>query len=223
MTPPRCWPDGDLQGPGRGLLDGRPDRTAALEASPGRGERRRPVCDRGALRDPSPAGCAGLRPGPRCIRGHVLRAHHGAGMGDGVRGEELGLPPVCIRVGDRGMGRADPSSLVQAGLALGRFDSRGWIGSMDIPAAVVVTRATARYPPSGSGNWSRPSTAPRDSRSRPTIVAASTRWTCSCRRYSPRAGGAEGATTSPGRLPATPSSSEGLSRRFPHRARVGNS
>ncbi len=35
--------------------------------------------------------------------------------------------------------RHDPSALVQAGLALSRFDSSGWIGRIDVPTAVVVT------------------------------------------------------------------------------------
>ncbi len=35
--------------------------------------------------------------------------------------------------------RNDPSALIQAGLAIGRFDSTGWIGTVDVPTAVVVT------------------------------------------------------------------------------------
>jgi 3-oxoadipate enol-lactonase len=35
--------------------------------------------------------------------------------------------------------RNDPAAIIQAGLALGRFDSRGWIGEVDVPTAVVVT------------------------------------------------------------------------------------
>ncbi len=35
--------------------------------------------------------------------------------------------------------RADLSALIQGGLALGRFDSRDWIGQIDVPTAVVVT------------------------------------------------------------------------------------
>jgi pimeloyl-ACP methyl ester carboxylesterase len=35
--------------------------------------------------------------------------------------------------------RHEPASLIQAGLALSRFDSRGWIGEIDVPTAVVVT------------------------------------------------------------------------------------
>lgn len=35
--------------------------------------------------------------------------------------------------------RNDPAGMIQAGLALGRFDSRGWIGDIDVPAAVIVT------------------------------------------------------------------------------------
>ncbi|MHB1534913.1 MAG: alpha/beta fold hydrolase [Acidimicrobiales bacterium] len=35
--------------------------------------------------------------------------------------------------------RSDPAALLQAGLALGRFDSSAWIGSIDVPTSVVVT------------------------------------------------------------------------------------
>lgn len=35
--------------------------------------------------------------------------------------------------------RNDPSALIQAGIALSRFDSTGWIGSIDVPTGVVVT------------------------------------------------------------------------------------
>ena len=35
--------------------------------------------------------------------------------------------------------RHDPSALMQAGLALSRFDSTGWIDQIDVPTAVVVT------------------------------------------------------------------------------------
>jgi 3-oxoadipate enol-lactonase len=35
--------------------------------------------------------------------------------------------------------RHDPAALVQAGLALGKFDATPWIGNVDVPTAVVVT------------------------------------------------------------------------------------
>jgi 3-oxoadipate enol-lactonase len=35
--------------------------------------------------------------------------------------------------------RNDPAALIQAGLAIGRFDSTGWIGGIDVPVSVVVT------------------------------------------------------------------------------------
>jgi pimeloyl-ACP methyl ester carboxylesterase len=41
----------------------------------------------------------------------------------------------------------DPRSLVQAGAALGRFDSSGWIGLIDVPASVVVTTRDQLVPP----------------------------------------------------------------------------
>jgi 3-oxoadipate enol-lactonase len=37
------------------------------------------------------------------------------------------------------MERNDPAALLQAGAALGRFDSRGWLGGINVPTAVVVT------------------------------------------------------------------------------------
>jgi 3-oxoadipate enol-lactonase len=33
----------------------------------------------------------------------------------------------------------DPAALAQAGFALGRFDSTGWIGAVDVPTSVVIT------------------------------------------------------------------------------------
>src|SRR5581483_1583424 len=38
------------------------------------------------------------------------------------------------------LSRHDPAELLQAGYAIGGFDSRSWIGEVDVPAAVVVTR-----------------------------------------------------------------------------------
>ena len=35
--------------------------------------------------------------------------------------------------------RTDPAAMIQAGLAIGRFDSRPWIGGIDVPVSVVVT------------------------------------------------------------------------------------
>jgi pimeloyl-ACP methyl ester carboxylesterase len=37
------------------------------------------------------------------------------------------------------IGRNDHASVLQAGWALGRFNSSPWIGNLDVPAAVVVT------------------------------------------------------------------------------------
>ena len=35
--------------------------------------------------------------------------------------------------------RNDPAAMIQAGVAIGRFDSTPWVGALDAPAAVVVT------------------------------------------------------------------------------------
>jgi pimeloyl-ACP methyl ester carboxylesterase len=43
--------------------------------------------------------------------------------------------------------RADLSALIQGGLALGRFDSRPWIGEIDVPTSVVVTTLDATVSP----------------------------------------------------------------------------
>jgi 3-oxoadipate enol-lactonase len=42
----------------------------------------------------------------------------------------------------------DPSALIQAGLALGRFDSSPWIGEIDVPTSVVVTARDQMVAPS---------------------------------------------------------------------------
>jgi len=43
--------------------------------------------------------------------------------------------------------RADLAALIQGGLALGRFDSRAWIGQIDVPTSVVVTTLDATVSP----------------------------------------------------------------------------
>lgn len=41
----------------------------------------------------------------------------------------------------------DPSALIQAGLALSRFDSTGWVDGIDVPTAVVVTERDTTVSP----------------------------------------------------------------------------
>ena len=43
--------------------------------------------------------------------------------------------------------RNDPSGVLQAGAAIGRFDSRQWIGTVDVPNASVVTTQDQVVPP----------------------------------------------------------------------------
>jgi 3-oxoadipate enol-lactonase len=43
--------------------------------------------------------------------------------------------------------RADPSALIQAGAALGRFDSTPWLGQVDVPTAIVLTQRDMTVPP----------------------------------------------------------------------------
>ncbi len=51
--------------------------------------------------------------------------------------------------------RNDPSALIQAGLALGRFDSTGWIGTIDVPTALVVTTLDTTVSPRRQWNLAR--------------------------------------------------------------------
>ena len=46
------------------------------------------------------------------------------------------------------LGRGTPAALAEAGRELGRFDSRGWLGELRVPAAVVVTALDRSVPPS---------------------------------------------------------------------------
>lgn len=45
-------------------------------------------------------------------------------------------------------GRHEPAALIQAGIALARFDSTPWLHQIDVPAAVVVTERDSTVPPS---------------------------------------------------------------------------
>ena len=46
------------------------------------------------------------------------------------------------------LARNDPVALLRAGAALGRFDPRPWLGTIDVPTSVVVTEADRVVPPS---------------------------------------------------------------------------
>ncbi|MEY2396959.1 MAG: hypothetical protein QOJ00_133 [Actinomycetota bacterium] len=80
----------------------------------------------------APMGAAmglGLRFTPRLVRQQMLRGLIGfnprARQGPEWVAEELG--------------HHDPAAIVEAALAIGRFDSSEWIGEIDVPAASVVT------------------------------------------------------------------------------------
>jgi 3-oxoadipate enol-lactonase len=45
------------------------------------------------------------------------------------------------------LSRNDPAALLRAGAALGSFDARGWLRSIDVPTAVVVTELDEIVPP----------------------------------------------------------------------------
>lgn len=51
------------------------------------------------------------------------------------RGSNPGTAPWALEEWER----LDPASMIQAGLALGRFDSRDWLGSIDVPTSVIIT------------------------------------------------------------------------------------
>lgn len=60
------------------------------------------------------------------------------------RAAETGAAPWAIEEWERN----DPAALLQAGLALSRFDSTGWIGGIDVRTSVVVTTLDVTVPPS---------------------------------------------------------------------------
>jgi 3-oxoadipate enol-lactonase len=63
------------------------------------------------------------------------------------RARELWARAVALRTGGRGYNpwvveellTGDPRHMLEAGSAIGRFDSRSWIGGIDVPTSVVVT------------------------------------------------------------------------------------
>jgi 3-oxoadipate enol-lactonase len=61
------------------------------------------------------------------------------------------IPPWAIAEWERN----DPGALIQAGLALGRFDSTGWIGTIDVPTALVVTTRDTTVSPRRQWNLAR--------------------------------------------------------------------
>jgi pimeloyl-ACP methyl ester carboxylesterase len=50
-----------------------------------------------------------------------------------------GRPESLARWAAAEMGRHDWRLLLEAGVAIGRYDARSWIGEVDVPTAVVVT------------------------------------------------------------------------------------
>jgi 3-oxoadipate enol-lactonase len=51
--------------------------------------------------------------------------------------------------------RGDPATILQAGTAIGRFDSRSWITGVDVPTAVVVTDLDRVVAPSSQMNLAK--------------------------------------------------------------------
>jgi 3-oxoadipate enol-lactonase len=87
------------------------------------------------------------RPAERAFFSGVVGLSVAATMSpDGLRRRALGLVLRTrfngTELSDWATGeceRNDPVALLQAGAALGRFDSREWLGGIDVPTAVVVT------------------------------------------------------------------------------------
>jgi pimeloyl-ACP methyl ester carboxylesterase len=50
------------------------------------------------------------------------------------------------------LARNDPVALLRAGAALGSFDGRGWLSTIDVPTAVVITE-TDRIVPTANQRW----------------------------------------------------------------------
>ena len=74
---------------------------------------------------------------PRTAREALARRVMGAGGGDATIGAWM----------QREMQRSDWTAVLEAGQALGRFDSRPWIGEVDVPTAVVATMADGMVAP----------------------------------------------------------------------------
>jgi 3-oxoadipate enol-lactonase len=101
--------------------------TAARFSS--RAELRSPFGARGALGVIGAGVAMALSSVPFTLRRHGFRRL--------VRSQtaDRGLAPWAIAEWERN----DPAALVQAGVALGRFDSTSWINGVDVPTSVVVT------------------------------------------------------------------------------------
>ncbi len=76
---------------------------------------------------------AGLPFGPRALAPAIVPVLPG-------RWQRLGWALAELR-------RHEPSALVAAAAALGRFSSRSWIGDIDVPAAVIVHTEDGLVPP----------------------------------------------------------------------------
>jgi pimeloyl-ACP methyl ester carboxylesterase len=81
---------------------------------------------------------------PVLLPGRLIR---GAGSMIGAIPVPQRGPVQDVRWAIQEMAGHDPRSLVQAGAALGRFDSSGWISQIDVPASVVVTTRDQLVPP----------------------------------------------------------------------------
>jgi pimeloyl-ACP methyl ester carboxylesterase len=88
------------------------------------------------------AGLAGLA-GVVRITPEALRRQVGARVLGGRHGGE----DAVARWARAEVRRHDPAMVVQAGHAIGRFSSLGWVGEVDVPATVVLTRRDRLVPP----------------------------------------------------------------------------
>ena len=125
----------------RRLLDGRPDRPAALAPPPRQGRRPRAVRDDRPLRVRHPRG-TGL------ARRHARRWPRMARLTPDVVLQTLSRRVLSAPRGRRparrvGRGTRSPAATrarcSRRATAIGRFDARPWIGAIDVPTAVVLT------------------------------------------------------------------------------------
>ena len=65
----------------------------------------------------------------------------------GVRMLENVEDPALQQTLKQETGPTDPVSVIEAGAALGRFDSGAWLGEVDVPTAVVLTEQDGHIPP----------------------------------------------------------------------------
>jgi 3-oxoadipate enol-lactonase len=90
-------------------------------------------------------GALALRMTPPGVRQQAMRAMFPVDRND----------PSIDQWISRELRRHDPAAIVEAGNALRRFDARGWIRDLDVPAAVVLTTRDRLVSPNGQTELAR--------------------------------------------------------------------